>query len=73
MGSNQLQIDEINQLLSAVEERIASLMFDLQQLDALKDATAYQALDKQIRDLNDQQRILSKRWSELTSGYSDNA
>lgn len=73
MGSNQLQIDEINQLLYAVEERIASLMFDLQQLDSLKDATAYQALDKQIRDLNDQRRILSKRWSELTSGYSDNA
>lgn len=72
MDNNQIQIEEVNHLLHAVEERIESLMLDLQQLDALKDAAAYQALDKQIRVLNEQQRILTKRWGELTAGYSDN-
>jgi predicted nucleic acid-binding Zn-ribbon protein len=73
MGTNQLQFEEVNHLLHAVEERIASLMLDLQKLDESKDADAYHALEEQIRALTDQQRMLSKRWRELTAGYSDNA
>jgi prefoldin subunit 5 len=73
MDTNQLQIEEINQLLHAVEERVVSLMLDLETLDEFKNADAYHALQEQIRALTDQQRMLSKRWSELTAGYSDNA
>jgi len=71
MDTNQLRIEEVNQLLNAVEERIGSLMIDLEKLDEFKDADAYQALEEQIRALNDQQRILSKRWRELAADYSD--
>lgn len=72
VSNNQLQIEEVNQLLQAVEERIESSSLDLQKLDASKDAAACHALDEQIRALRDQQRVLSKRWSELTAGYSNN-
>jgi len=47
-------------------------MLDLQKLDEFKDTAAYHALDEQIRALNDQLRLLTKRRSELTAGYSDN-
>jgi predicted nucleic acid-binding Zn-ribbon protein len=72
MTVNQLQIEEVNQLLREVEGRIESLMLERQRLDAVKDATVYHALGEQMRALNDQHRMLSKRWSELTAGYSDN-
>ena len=71
MDTNRLQIEEVNQLLHAVEERIGSLMIDLEKLDEFKDADAYQTLEEQIRALKHQQRILSKRWRELAAGYSD--
>jgi predicted nuclease with TOPRIM domain len=73
MDTNQLQIEEVNELLHAVEERVASLMLDLQKLDEFRDADAYHTLEEQIRALTDQQRMLSKRWRDLTTGYADNA
>ena len=72
MGANPLQIEEINELLRAIEERIDSLVLEREKLDAFKDADAYHELEVQIRDLKDQQRILNKRWSELTEGFSGN-
>jgi hypothetical protein len=72
MNTNQLQIEEVNQLLHAVEERVGPLILDLQKLDAFKDADAYHALEEQIRALTDQQRMLNKRRRDLTAGYSDN-
>ena len=72
VSNNQLQIEEVNQLLQAVEERIESLSVDLQKLDATKDDADSHAIDEHIRALRDQQRVLSKRWTELTAGYSNN-
>ena len=71
MGASQLQIEEINKLLRAVDDRIESSMLDLEKLDEIKDADAYHALEVQIRALKDQQRMLSKRWSALTVGFLD--
>jgi hypothetical protein len=71
MDTIQLQIEEVNQLLHAVEARIASLMIDLEKLDEFKDADAYHTLEEQIRALTDQQRILGRRWRDLAAGYSD--
>jgi predicted nucleic acid-binding Zn-ribbon protein len=73
MDTKQLQIEQVNQLIQAVEERIVALTLDLQKLDEFKDADAYHALGEQIRALTDQQRQLSKRWSELSAGSSDNS
>jgi predicted nucleic acid-binding Zn-ribbon protein len=69
MGANQPQIEEINELIRAVEERIETLLRDLERVDEFKDADAYHALEVQIRDLNDQQRMLSRRRRELMEGY----
>ena len=71
MTAKQLQIEEINELLHAVEERIDALLLEREKLDEFKDAKAYQEIDAQIRDLRDQQRLLNKRWSELTNGFSE--
>ena len=71
MGASQLQIEEINELIRAVDDRIESLMLDLEKLDEIKNADAYHALEVQIRALKDQQRMLSKRWRALTEGFLD--
>lgn len=71
MTAKQLQIEEINELLHAVEERIDSLLLEREKLDEFKDAKPYQEIEAQIRDLRDQQRLLNKRWSELTNGFSE--
>jgi hypothetical protein len=47
------------------------LMLALAKLDEFKNAQAYRALETQIRDLKDQQHMLSKRWRELTAGFSE--
>lgn len=70
MGANSLEIEEINELLRAVETRIDSLVLEQEKLDAFQDADAHHALEVQIRDLKDQQRILHKRWNDLTEGFS---
>jgi hypothetical protein len=70
VDSKELQIEEVNGLLHAVEERIGALMIDLEKLDEFKDADAYHALEEQIRALNEQQRILAEHWKDLTAGYS---
>jgi hypothetical protein len=44
MDTKQLQIEQVNQLIQAVEERIVALTLDLQKLDEFKDADAYHAL-----------------------------
>jgi prefoldin subunit 5 len=69
MGTNQLEINEVNELIRAVHERIESLVLDLAKLDEFRYAEAYRALETQIRDLRDQQQMLNKRWSELTAGF----
>jgi hypothetical protein len=46
-------------------------MLALAKLDEFKNAQAYRALETQIRDLKDQQHMLSKRWRELTAGFSE--
>ena len=66
-------IEEINELIRAVEERIEALVLDLDKVDEFKNADAYHALEVQIRALTDQQRMLSKRRSELTAGYLNNS
>ena len=71
MGASQLQIEEINELIRAVDDRIESLMLDLEKLDEIKNPDAYHALEAHIRALKDQQRMLSKRWSALTEGFLD--
>jgi hypothetical protein len=71
MGANQLEIDEVNELIRAIDERIESLVFDLAKLDEFDNAEAYRALEMQIRDLKDQQHTLNRRWSELTAGFSE--
>jgi hypothetical protein len=73
MGPDRLEIEEINEIIRAVEERIESLELEREKLDAFKDVDAYRELEVQIRDLKDQQRMLNKRWSELTAGFSDNS
>ena len=49
-----------------------ALVLDLEKVDEFKNADAYRALEVQIRDLNDQKRMLTKRRSELTAGYLNN-
>jgi hypothetical protein len=69
MGGNPLEIDEINELINAVDERLESLRVARDVLDKVKDAEAYREIEAQIRGLTDQQRILSKRWRELAEGF----
>ena len=69
MGANPLEIDEVNDLIHAVDEHLDSLRRARDLLDEVKDAAACRELDAQIRDLSDQQRMLSKRWRELTEGF----
>jgi predicted nucleic acid-binding Zn-ribbon protein len=64
-----LEIDEVNELIHAVDEHLDSLRRARDLLDEVKDAAACRDLDAQIRDLQDQQRMLSKRWRELTEGF----
>jgi predicted nucleic acid-binding Zn-ribbon protein len=64
-----LEIDEVNDLIHAVDEHLDSLRRARDLLDEVKDAAACRELDAQIRDLKDQQRMLSKRWRELTEGF----
>ena len=71
MGANPLEINEVNELIRAVDERIESLLLDLAKLDEFKNAETYRVLETQIRDLKDQQHMLNKRWSELTAGFSE--
>lgn len=71
MSANQPQIEEINELIRTVEQRIESLMLDLETLDESEKADAYNAIEVQIRSLKDQQRLLNKRWNELTDGFLD--
>ena len=68
MGTD-LEIDEVNELIRAVEARLESVLLDLEKLDEFKDAHAHRALQAQIRSLEDQRRLLAKRWSELTKGF----
>ena len=67
---NHLELDEVNQLIQAVEQHLEVLELARAKLDEFKDADAYRALDGQIRNLKDQQRMLNKRWNELTQGFS---
>ncbi len=71
MGTDLRQIEEINILIHAVEDRIESLALDLEKLDEFSNADAYHALALQIRALQEQRQLLSKRWSALTKGYLD--
>jgi hypothetical protein len=71
MGANPLEINEVNELIRAVDQRVESLVLDLAKLDEFNNAEAYRALETQIRDLKDQQHMLNKRWSELTAGFSE--
>ena len=71
MGANPLEINEVNELIRAVDQRVESLVLDLAKLDEVKNAEAYRALETQIRDLKDQQHMLNKRWCELTAGFSE--
>jgi hypothetical protein len=70
MDTNQLRVEEINELLRAVEESIQSLSLERDALDEFKDAAAYRAKDLEIQALKDQQRLLNKRWAELTAGFA---
>ena len=69
MGSTPLEVDEVNALIHAVDERLDSLRLARDLLDEVKDPAACRELDAQIRDLKDQQRMLSKRWRDLTEGF----
>jgi hypothetical protein len=69
VGAKPLEIDEINELIHAVDERLASMMLAREVLDEIKDAAACRELDAEIRNLQDQQRMLNKRWRELTEGF----
>ena len=68
MGAKPLEIDEINELIHAVDERLDSVRLAREALDEVKDAAACRELDAEIRNLQDQQRMLNKRWRELTQG-----
>jgi hypothetical protein len=72
MGANQLEINEVNELIRAVDERIESVSLALEKLDEFRNAEAYRTLLSQIRDLKDQRGMLNKRWSELTARVLDN-
>jgi nicotinate-nucleotide pyrophosphorylase len=41
MGANQLEINEVNELIRAVDERIEAVMLDLEKLDEFRNAEAY--------------------------------
>jgi len=69
VGAKPLEIDEINKLIHAVDERLDSIRLAREVLDEVKDATACRELDAEILDLKDQQRMLNKRWRELTEGF----
>jgi hypothetical protein len=69
VGAKPLEIDEINELIHAVDERLDSVRLAREALDEVKDATACRELDAEIRNLQDQQRMLNKRWRELTQGF----
>ena len=71
MGANPLEINEVNELIRAVDQRVESLVLDLAKLDEFKNAETYRVLETQIRDLKDQRHMLNKRWSELTAGFSE--
>jgi hypothetical protein len=66
--SANLEINEVNELIHAVDARLESLMLDLEKLDEFIDADAHRALEAQIRSLEDQRRMLTLRWIELTKG-----
>jgi hypothetical protein len=68
MGANQLQIDEINELIQAIEERIEVLVLHLEKVDEFANPDAYRAIASQIQALSDEQNILSQRRNELTAG-----
>jgi hypothetical protein len=69
VGANPLEIEEVNKLIHAVDERLDSVRLAREVLDEVEDAIACRELDAEIRDLKDQQRMLSKRWRELTEGF----
>jgi prefoldin subunit 5 len=73
MGANQLEINEVNELIRAVDERIESVMLDLEKLDEFRNAEACRTLEAQMRDLKNRQGMLNKRWSELTADFLDNS
>jgi hypothetical protein len=60
----------VTELLRAVEERIQLLSLERDALDEFKDADAYRVRDLEIQAMKDQQRLLNKRWSELTAGFA---
>jgi hypothetical protein len=68
MGAKQLQIDEINELIQTIEERIEVLVLDLEKVDEFANPDAYRAIEAQIRALNDQQNVLTTQRNELTAG-----
>ena len=67
--SANLEIGEVNKLLHAVDARLDALMLDQEKLDPFKHTDAHRALEAQIRALKDQQRMLAKRWNELTQDF----
>jgi hypothetical protein len=69
VGAKPLEIDEINELIHAVDERLDSMRLAREVLDEVKDAAACREFDAEIRNLQDQQRMLNKRWRELTQGF----
>jgi hypothetical protein len=69
VGVKPLQIDEVNKLIHAVDERLDAMRRAREVLDEVRDAAACRELDVEIRDLMDQQRMLNKRWRELTAGF----
>jgi hypothetical protein len=71
VGANPLEIDEINNLIHAVDERLESMRISREALDEVKDSDACRDIEAQIRDLKDQHWLLSKRWRELTQGFLD--
>ena len=51
MGANPLEIDEVNDLIHAVDEYLDSLKQARDLLDEVKDAAACRELDAQIREI----------------------
>jgi hypothetical protein len=70
MDTNPLRVEEINELLRAVEERMQSLSRERDALDEFKEADAYRVKDLEVQALKDQQRLLNIRWTELTAGFT---
>ena len=64
------QLEEINELLCAVDEKLQSLSLELEGLDEFEDADAHRAKTLEIQALQDQRGLLHKRWSELTAGFA---